>query len=119
IFPLYYAILVFALLVLPHFHHAKAANFARIHGEEIWYWVYLQNFVIGEHGFRHGILDVTWSLAIEEQFYLLWPLIVLWLSPRRLMQTCIGLMAASLVLRVWLMNQGAVPPVALYVMTFT
>ena len=119
IFPLYYAILIFALLVLPHFDHAKAANFSRIQGDEVWYWVYLQNFTIARHGFRHGILDVTWSLAIEEQFYLLWPVVVLLLSPRRLMQVCVALMAGSLVLRVWLMSLATFPPVSLYVLTFT
>ncbi len=34
-----------------------------------------------------------WSLAVEEQFYLLWPLIVLWLSRRRL-----AILAAAIVI---------------------
>jgi peptidoglycan/LPS O-acetylase OafA/YrhL len=33
----------------------------------------------------------TWTLAIEEQFYLLWPVVVLFLSPRRLLALCVCL----------------------------
>ena len=33
--------------------------------------------------YQHAILDVTWSLALEEQFYLLWPLAVCLLSRRQ------------------------------------
>jgi peptidoglycan/LPS O-acetylase OafA/YrhL len=55
-----------------------------------------------------------WSLAIEEQFYLLWPLIVffvLWWrrSLRALMVTCIALMAGSAVLMAVLYQPGHDP----------
>src|SRR5262249_48342782 len=45
--------------------------------------------------YQHPVLDVSWSLAIEEQFYLLWPLVV-WLVPRRpLRWVCVGVVAAA------------------------
>jgi peptidoglycan/LPS O-acetylase OafA/YrhL len=44
-------------------------------------------------------LSVTWSLAIEEQFYLLLPLLVLWLNRRHLAIACLGLIALSPLLR--------------------
>jgi peptidoglycan/LPS O-acetylase OafA/YrhL len=44
-------------------------------------------------------LSVTWSLAIEEQFYLLLPLAVLWLSRRHLVIACLALIALSPILR--------------------
>ncbi len=40
-----------------------------------------------------------WSLAVEEQFYLLWPWIVLGLSRRRLVAVCIGLIVAAPIIR--------------------
>ena len=117
IFPLYYGVLVFSLIILPHFHHPKLANFGRIHGDELWYWLYLSNVVIALRGaFRHGILDVSWSLAIEEQFYLVWPLVVAILSRKRLLQVCIGVIVTVWLLRLALLAAG-MTPIAVYVLT--
>lgn len=46
------------------------------------YWFIVQ----GEYGAQSGLLQPllhTWSLAIEEQFYLVFPLLLLWLKPMR------------------------------------
>lgn len=46
------------------------------------YWFFVQ----GEYGAQSGLLQPllhTWSLAIEEQFYLVFPLLLLWLKPMR------------------------------------
>ena len=67
IFPLYYGYLTLAaLLGVP---------------TAVWYWVYLQNIWISVGGSLTGP-GHFWSLAVEEQFYLAWPLVVLFL-PRR------------------------------------
>jgi peptidoglycan/LPS O-acetylase OafA/YrhL len=120
IFPLYFGLLFFCLVVLPLFDHPKVANFGRIAGDEWWYFLYLQNYSIAlVSAFRHGILDVTWSLAIEEQFYLLWPFVVLALRPKRLMQACVGLFALTIALRVLLLQFELVSPLGIYVLTPT
>lgn len=119
IFPLYFAVLIFSFYVLPHFPHPKLENFARIEGSELWYWLYLQNFAIGlAGGCRHAIMDVTWSLAIEEQFYLVWPLLVYRVPAPRLVRLCLVVIAAGLCLRVALLAAG-VDPWAVYVFTPT
>jgi len=46
------------------------------------YALYTSNFHVAQHGFTDPSLDHFWSLAIEEQFYLFWPLVIL-ATPRR------------------------------------
>jgi peptidoglycan/LPS O-acetylase OafA/YrhL len=68
IFPLYYAVLAFAVLwMLASPHSTTGQDFKDGLG---WAAVYLSNW-------REvpGLLAITWSLACEEQFYLVWPLL--------------------------------------------
>jgi peptidoglycan/LPS O-acetylase OafA/YrhL len=51
-------------------------------------------------------LEHTWSLAIEEQFYLVWPLVVLVLGRRRLLWACIVLALASAIGMALLFDEG-------------
>jgi peptidoglycan/LPS O-acetylase OafA/YrhL len=41
-----------------------------------------------------------WSLCVEEQFYLIWPLVVKWTTPKTLIRTALSLVMAALVLRI-------------------
>ncbi|MBX3389453.1 MAG: acyltransferase [Phycisphaeraceae bacterium] len=124
IFPLYYAVVFFSLIVLPaaaahlpHAAQAKLDRFGRIEGDEWMYWAYLSNFAIAKAGqFRHGILDISWSLAIEEQFYLVWPTVVFFFSRTVLIRICMGAIVFSLAFRCWLLYTG-VNPIALHVLT--
>jgi len=106
IMPLYYAAVVayfFVLLPLAartapeRVSVAEAAALASS-SEQLWYWLHLSNwrigFDIGFPGMHH-----FWSLAVEEQFYLFWPVLVLLLSESMLMRVCCFMFVGSLVLR--------------------
>lgn len=118
IFPLYYALVLFAFVILPALPLAKAQAMAgRVEGQAGWYFSFLSNVLIAIKGrFDHPLLDVSWSLAIEEQYYLVWPFVVWALGPRRLPWLCLFLLVASFTTRVAMIETGA-SPVAVYVLT--
>jgi peptidoglycan/LPS O-acetylase OafA/YrhL len=49
-----------------------------------------------------------WSIAVEEQFYLLWPFVVLALNPRTLARVCLGLAMFAFIIRVAIVATGDV-----------
>lgn len=116
IFPIYYAVLVFFLILVPRIPVFEAANDFWYPGaarEGIWYWLYLTNVQIARFGvWQHQTLDISWSLAIEEHFYLLWPLVVRRVSERRLLTVCAALFVGAFAVRIWLVAVDASPLIA-------
>ena len=104
IFPLYYAVIASVLLIGTLIPALRTPGFARLVDLQPWLWFYGENFA---HGlWKLGVFNTEWvdlshfwTLAIEEQFYLVWPLVV-WCSSRRsLMVFCVATVAASLAAR--------------------
>ena len=113
IFPLYYAVLVFFFLVVP-----RVPAFVRLGSfwnpgvahEEIWYWLYLSNVDAAWTGvWRHQALGITWSLAIEEQFYLIWPFVVRRARDHTLLWICAATALGAFLLRAAFAAAGASP----------
>lgn len=108
IFPLYYGVIVVLLLLTPLLH-------LEWRGMLLPLVLYLQNTGMGpgfdHYGLGHGInLNPYWSLAVEEQFYLLWPFAVLLVRDvKRLTQLAVGLSILALLLRVGLVRGGVSP----------
>ena len=102
ILPLYYTVLVLLLIVAPELHLGPTVPHATPR-QQLSLWLFTVNWTQGEpYGFAH-----FWSLAVEEQFYLFWPLIVHWLSARRLFTACLYVALISLVLRGIMAFSGA------------
>lgn len=65
--------------------------------------------------FRTDLVSHTWSLSIEEQFYLLWPVALVWLMGRRggrrlALAVAAGLAVGLTLWRVWLYYAGTALP---------
>jgi peptidoglycan/LPS O-acetylase OafA/YrhL len=98
IFPLYYVALLLLLRFLPVIDAESGEDFRRNQG---WYWAYLVNILEALRPFAPCITRTGhfWSLAVEEQFYLFWPFVVLLLDLRRLRWVCVAAIAAAPILR--------------------
>lgn len=120
IFPLYYAVLLLPVVLYPVFRW-------RLHPAQ-WMWpVYLGNYarflwpgdVIGNTSNFEDIRSTVfprftyqiphlWSLCVEEQFYLLWPLIVFSVGKReRLRNVCLAMVAAVPLLRTFALHAAS------------
>ncbi len=111
IFPLYYATLTLLFIVLP----AIGLPVVTDSQHQIWSWVYLSNWT-DPMGLNVPGLGHFWSLAVEEQFYLTWPLLVA-VGSRRLLHVCLAVAGAAVLFRLVLLWQGA-SPYAIYLWTF-
>jgi peptidoglycan/LPS O-acetylase OafA/YrhL len=119
IFPLYYGILFGLLVVLPLFWAPSNAGYRFLSDNRWWYWTYLTNGLIALQGTFTGVTaGYFWSLAVEEQFYFIWPFLVCWLSRPAMMRLCTVLLLMSLSLRLALYALGFAAP-TLYVLPFT
>jgi peptidoglycan/LPS O-acetylase OafA/YrhL len=102
IWPLYYSLLLFMFVVVPLLSSSEARQIAETASPWWAYPLFLQNFLIPISTNAAGPLAVTWSLAIEEQFYLVWPLIVRFCSSGQLFGIAVGEMCLSPALRFYL-----------------
>ncbi|HZY82687.1 MAG TPA: acyltransferase [Cyclobacteriaceae bacterium] len=121
IFPLYYAFLVLFFVVFPLVGLAEQIpNFSYLTEHQPWYWAYLQNWlVLFDPDFPPAnFLSHFWSLAIEEQFYVFWPLVV-YVTPRnKMLYVALAFIIVSLLLRITLIAFD-VSTVKAYVFTFS
>ena len=110
IFPLYYGVLALQFWVLlPMFPTPHILADAHYQG---WLWAYGYNILAAVKGHLFFtsdwmVLGHFWTLAVEEQFYLVWPFIVLALCRESLLKLCVGIVALTPILRLAFYAAGA------------
>lgn len=106
IFPLYWGFLFVYFVILPRVVSiAPGSPFATAPGTEPWFWLYASNMLSLVRGavIPPG-LNHFWSLAVEEQFYLIWPAVVFALRIKTLERTCVALVVAAFAFRLFLLT---------------
>jgi peptidoglycan/LPS O-acetylase OafA/YrhL len=92
IIPLYYGVLT--LIFLPRLLVSRLP--AEALPSPLWFYGFLSNFWYAAKPASTDLaLEVTWSLSVEEQFYLVWPLLVSRFSRRMLSVLLLGIVAAG------------------------
>lgn len=113
IFPLYYGAVLVMLLVLPLVLPGDGAGVKGLRSAQIWYWSYLQNIALlfGWEGMQSVPMMVThlWSLAVEEQFYLIWPVVVFLLPRRGVIAVCGAMIVSAFAIRIGMHLLGVNP----------
>ncbi len=87
IFPIYYlAILVMTLL-----------DYAPVRDNLFYHLTYTSNFSASFSGENYAYATHLWSLCVEEQFYLLWPFVVIFAPKRLLRKITLGIIAGAVI----------------------
>lgn len=89
IFPLYYAYLILYFGFVTRFTHFDRARAIEASSYQGWVWLYATNILICLRG-NYIVASVNhfWTLAVEEHFYLVWPALVRFFDPRRMLAVC-------------------------------
>ncbi|QJE96322.1 acyltransferase family protein [Luteolibacter luteus] len=106
IFPLYYLVLAVAFLSVPLLSPEDAPKLTGA-DSPWWYWLYASNIGMAFKG--DWLTSPTWvdlghfwSLAVEEQFYMVWPLVVFFVNPKWLFRLCLLLVITNPLVMGWL-----------------
>ena len=103
IFPLYYLALALAFVLVPL---ASARVAVPPASAQLPFWLYYSNWVQERLDLRYVALTHFWSLAIEEQFYAVWPLVIFTLRARASRRACIAILIVAPLVRFALAANG-------------
>jgi peptidoglycan/LPS O-acetylase OafA/YrhL len=81
IWPLYYVFLLLSAIIFSPWLQQQLLGGWRF----VRYWFFLGNWDCVFHDWHHSPVGPLWSISVEEQFYLVWPLLLLAVKPKRLL----------------------------------
>lgn len=96
IFPVYYILL--SILFIFNFSNTRTLS--------PWLFSYTINIYQSIHNAYVGDFNHFWSLAVEEQFYLFWPVLILFIKPRKTLLLILIAITLSIVFRIFFYITG-------------
>jgi peptidoglycan/LPS O-acetylase OafA/YrhL len=101
IWPLFFLVVIVGFFILPVVTGKYDSQITSNHLP--WFLTFTNNFDRIHSGFigtgNNDSLGVLWSVAVEEQFYLLWPLVILLCSKRLFPLVAVGIIVGAAVFR--------------------
>lgn len=83
---------------------ATVADFENMRGSFFWHVTYLSNFWVAPRGWI--LPGHFWSLAVEEQFYLIWPWLILLVPMHLIKKVCWGSIIVAMMYRFVVIKSG-------------
>jgi len=90
IFPLYYSVLLLAATI----------DLGDVRDTIFWHLAYLSNYLFATQQYWGAVTAHFWSLSVEEQFYILWPALILFAPRQLLLKLIISAIAIGPIFRV-------------------
>ncbi len=109
IWPVYFMTLFFAAIILPFLISSETYSVFTMANPDMSLRAFLYTLFFAEN-FYQGLwigmgplsIGILWSVAVEEQFYLVWPWIVKWFNPRNLTYVIAFLISLTLLYKfIW------------------
>ena len=91
-------------------------NYPTVRETVVWHSLYVGNFYFALYGDWYGSTTHLWTLAVEEQFYMVWPLVILLVPNRLLLKTIIVVIISAPLFRL-ICFELYVPSVSIRVLT--
>ncbi len=105
IWPLYFAFLLASMYLIPHLLPRE-----HLGRHFVWFLLFVGNWACALFGYPQSVAAPLWSVSIEEQFYLVWPLLLVALGTRRIAVAACVLLVVAFCTRLLLWAHGAVHP---------
>lgn len=113
ILPLYYTFVLLAIFVFPRLLPYESLGFPY----NIGFLTVFANWTCVFFDFPSSVATPLWSISIEEQFYIVFPFLVMFLGVKRLKLLAVIFIIISVLTRIYLVGNNA-PPVAIWCNTF-
>lgn len=106
IWPLYYSFLSFTLLAVPKLIPSEHLSVPH----RIGFTFFGANWTVARYGWPPSVASPLWSVSIEEQFYLVWPVVIKYVGIQYISHVAVAMVMTALLVRVTLVQAGVAHP---------